>query len=284
MKIKLFLILALFWQINSINAQIVSDKTNTKTGSYEFIIEGNLKGKVESIKAGNLVYKFNENGNIKEIKTTGLHIDYIYEKEVLKEINESSSRGIFKAVFFYRNTLLDSNIVKTISTSNKFNVVSEYCKYYYENDNLVTSINKTLNPISLEYVHKDNPENAYILVKSTFQYDEESNLIKKEISKKAIFEPNYTIWNTIDYSYNENEHCIKRIETNHKGTESIRSIYFDENGNIKKEEFKYPSNTKNDDIYTYTYESFDENGNWLICVRKSLDGKEETLSREYTYY
>ena len=228
------------------------ETTKTITISYN---EQNLPSQIVVIDAGSVVeytidFTYDKNGNcVKEAYTDSDGetdtAEYIYDEtcKLIKAVYKYNDGNRGECTYTYDN---NDNLIKEVEVDSYSQGCTHIWDYTYDaNGNLVKYL----------YRHSDSDKAIYY---HTYSYDENGNLSEEnyydEDGDSLVFKF------AINFTYDENGHLIKEVQTRESETGSERYAFYtidytyDENGALTKHVFTYYDGDK--EIYEYNDYSF----------------------------
>jgi hypothetical protein len=142
------------------------------------LFEANIKNNYKGSSIDNMVYKFNDLGNIIEYGDKYQSSFYAYDKEGnILELKRYNSNGILKnnTKFISKDGLIETGI----DNDQQGNQIARYCFVFDKNHNLVQS-----------YVYDGSSTKLY--AKYEYTYDSNKNCIERKVSFDQDAENNFT--------------------------------------------------------------------------------------------
>ena len=244
-----------------------NEKTETIKTNTDWLVD-NLKGEVQSVTES--PYKVDSTGKIGEMDSCCIDvIDYDSAGNILKITSKDSKGTITREETFtkYPDGLFKEIInTKDGKVASRITIQAENGKYSTAQEYDSTG--------KLSYYYTDIKSNEYNQVTSMKRYNADSTF-------KSSFESSYdkqffTGQTNKDSSGKEVSKSTAKVDD--KGNQ----VEFSRTSTMKDEKTQKDSTTTK--VTTYTYASYDENGNWT--ERTTIeDGKPtKIIKREFTYY
>jgi hypothetical protein len=241
------------WVKLNLDGQVKSININEFIASEE---SGNIikNGKQKAF-GGDLWLFFNKEGKIDSLfnfSSEGILFTkyvYVYDiKSLLSEINKfDKDQGLYRKHIFKYNS--KNELIEEQLFNNPKGVPTDKYLFFYNEKGLLTEKHHIYYPC-IDTSRKE-------LLKTTYEYDIQGNMIKKQLFKKdSTKDFGYS------YQYNNNEKLIEQIAFLSSGNMNYKETYqYDERGN-RIEICKY--NQKNEIEFTQNFQyKFDEIGNWV---------------------